>query len=209
MLTYFCCCRKHDGVFPPHKDNTINIPVWFLVLTSQDFLSMYMPRSETAGLHIRICSTFLGNDWFFKAAVGIHPPNSPALTFYVNALMILNSVSIPVFLYYFYSTFQVTKVKCLFSMRLDSVLFFFKILFIYSWGTRERGRDTGRGSSSSSQEAQCGSRSWDPRIMPGAEGRRLTAEPARCPDRVLFSFSSSIVWHFLFNALGLLAFLLL
>ena len=30
--------------------------------------------------------------------------------------------------------------------------------------------------------AQCGTRSWDPRIMPGAEGRRSTAEPPRKPS---------------------------
>lgn len=128
--------------FFPCNDHVINILVWFLVLISQDFLSMYMLGVKLV-CRVWLSSTLLGNNLFFKAAVGIHQA-APTLTFYVNALMILNFISVHVFLCYFHSTSRFRKASYL--VRLDTVL---------------------------------------------------------------FSFGSSIVWHFIFIALVLLEFLLL
>ena len=61
------------------------------------------------------------------------------------------------------------------------LLFFKKILFIYSWQT-ERSRDIDRGRSRSLQGAWCGTRSQDPEIMTWAKGRCSTTEPPRCPS---------------------------
>ena len=74
------------------------------------------------------------------------------------------------------------------SFFLESFFFiffflFFKILCIYSWKTeRERSRDIGRGEAGSTQGAQHGTQSQDPRITSWAEGRHSTTEP---PGHVL------------------------
>ena len=40
------------------------------------------------------------------------------------------------------------------------------------------------GEAGSTQGAPCGTRSWDSRITPWAEGRNSTTEPPRCPKKV-------------------------
>ena len=69
------------------------------------------------------------------------------------------------------------------QLKVERFFFFFKILFIYSWETqRERKRHRQR-EAGSSQEAQCGTWSQDPRITHWAEGRCSTTEPLRCPKQ--------------------------
>ena len=71
-------------------------------------------------------------------------------------------------------------------MTFKSLVFFFLKDFIYLL-VRETETQTER-EAGSMQEAWCGSRSQDSRIMPWAEGRHSTAEPPRRP-RPWFSIS--------------------
>ena len=48
--------------------------------------------------------------------------------------------------------------------------------------TEREAKTQGEGEAGSMQEAQCGTRSWDPRITPWAKGRRSTTEPSRRPE---------------------------
>ena len=68
-------------------------------------------------------------------------------------------------------------------VKLDNTFFFFKD-FIYSF-TRDPEREAetqAEGEAGSLQGAPCGTRSWDPRVTPWAEGRCSTAELPGCPE---------------------------
>ena len=65
---------------------------------------------------------------------------------------------------------------------LQTVFFFFKILFIHE-RHKDREAETQAGSM---KEARCGTRSQGSRIMPWAEGRCQTAEPPRDPLQTVF-----------------------
>ena len=79
--------------------------------------------------------------------------------------------------------------------------FFFKILFIYSWETQKRGRDTGR-EAGSLWGARCVIWPQDSRITPLAEGRGSTSEPPRHPPSSAFrSWMPLGKWHHLPHAL--------
>ena len=43
--------------------------------------------------------------------------------------------------------------------------------------------------------ARCGTRSWDSRIMPWAQGRYSTAEPPRCPNTLIWKAIPSKTYH--------------
>ena len=62
-------------------------------------------------------------------------------------------------------------------------LFFFKILFIYSWETQRERQTQAEEEAGFMQGAWCGTWSWDSRITPWAEGRWQTAEPPRDPQK--------------------------
>ena len=80
---------------------------------------------------------------------------------------------------------------------------FLKILFIYSWEHREREAETqAEGETGSMQAPRCGTWSRDPGITPWAEGRCLTAELHRHPEKqVFFYFASWLYGVFFFKDL--------
>ena len=65
-----------------------------------------------------------------------------------------------------------------------TLIFFFKILFIYSWETqKEREAETqAEGDTGSMQGARCGTRSRVSRIRPWAEGGAKPLSPPRLPN---------------------------
>ena len=60
---------------------------------------------------------------------------------------------------------------------MQKMLFFFKILFIYSWETQREAETQAEEEAGSMQGAWCGTWSQDPGVTPWAGGRRSTAEP--------------------------------
>ena len=66
----------------------------------------------------------------------------------------------------------------------SNILFFLKILFIYSWEThtqREREREA-EGEAGFMQGSQCGTRSWVSRVTPWAEGGAKPLSHLGCPN---------------------------
>ena len=57
---------------------------------------------------------------------------------------------------------------------------------------RGRGRDTGSERSRLHAGTSIGTLSWDPRVMPWAKGRWLTAEPPRHPTKTIFE--RELIW---------------
>ena len=71
-------------------------------------------------------------------------------------------------------------------------MIFFK-LFIHERHT-ERGRERqAEGEAGSLWGAQYGTRSWDPGVMPWAEGRCFTTDPPRCPRSMIKSFEHVMI----------------
>ena len=66
-------------------------------------------------------------------------------------------------------------------------------------------QDTDRGEAGATQGARCGTRSWDFRTTPWAEGRGQTPEPPRdplssplydCVDMIQIFFEGTMDWYF-------------
>ena len=82
---------------------------------------------------------------------------------------------------------------------------FFPLIFIYWWETQKEAETQAEGELGSTQETRCGTRSRASRTTPWAEGRHLTATPARRPLNFLYrnyNYCKSSLYFLKVNKMG-------